>query len=138
MSNTADAILTALRGAMPGGVAVYDTLIPGIPPNRYLVLYSSGGLRESYGVDAVSDCVYLSFQVTTVASDPTPAYSAATCRWLQILVRDSLTDLVVNADGHAPGRIRHDGTQSPQPDETTPDKKVYATDQFSLTTVRTA
>ncbi len=78
----------------------------------------------------------MSFQTTTVASDANPGYSAAYCRWVSGAVRDALTDLVITADGWASARIRHEGSQAPQPDETTPDKKVYSTDQFSLQTIR--
>jgi hypothetical protein len=138
VSTAADTILATLRAGVPGGVTIYDSMVPGVPTPRYVVLYCPAGWRESSTVTGASEDIHLSFQTTSVASDANPAYSAAYCRWLQSVVRDLLTDLTVTASGWAPAVIRHEGSQYPQPDETTPDKKVYATDQFSLTTVRTA
>ncbi len=134
----ADAILTAVRNVVPVDVKVYDAIVTGVPPVRYAVLYIPGGLRMASGMDAVSDAIYLEFQVTTVASSDNASYSAATCRWLANTIRDGLTDLIIVADGWANARIQHVGSQSPAPDEQTPDKKVYATDQFALSTVRVA
>ena len=138
MTTAADTILAAVRAVVPVDVKVYDSIVTSIPPARYVVLYIPGGLRMATGVDAVSDAVYLEFQTTTVASDGNPSYSAAMCRWLANTVRDGLTDLIITPDGWRPARIQHVGSQSPQPDEQTPEKKVYATDQFAFTTVRVA
>jgi hypothetical protein len=136
VTTAADAVLAALRGALPVDVQVYDGLVPGVPPPLYVVAYIPAGWRQSSDITAVSEDVSLSFQTITVASDTYPAYSAAKCRWLVGAVQEALTDLVITADGWAPALIQHEGSQSPQPDETTPEKKVYATDQFSLRTVR--
>lgn len=136
MNSAADLVLAALRDAVPSAVKVYDSIIPGVPSERYVVAYIPAGWRTASSVDAASDHVYLEFQTTTVASDNNPAYSAAYCRWLATAVRDALTDLEITADGWGRARIKHEGSQSPRPDETTSDKKVYATDQFSLETVR--
>lgn len=136
MSTGADTILALLRAAVPADVKVYDTLVPGVPPSRYVVAYIPAGARSASSITGKSEDIYLSFQTTVVASDANPSYSAAYCRWLQIAVRDALTDVSITADGWARAQIRHEGSQFPQPDEATPDKKVYATDQFSLETVR--
>ena len=138
MSTAADVVLATLRAGVPGGATIYDSLVPGVPTARYVVAYIPAGWREASTITGVSEDISLSFQTTSVASDANPVYAAAYCRWLQTAVRDLLTDLVITADGWSPARIRHEGSQHPQPDETTPDKKVYATDQFSLRTVITA
>lgn len=136
MSTAADNILATIRSAVGPSVGVYDAIVNGVPPPRYVVLYTPSGLRQMTSILAISDSIYLDFQTTCVASDADPTRSSALCRWLSTTVRDALTDLVLPADGWAPGRIKHEGSQSPRPDEETPDKKVYATDQFSLETVR--
>lgn len=136
MTTFADSIVATLQAAVPAGVAVYDAMVPGIPPARYVVCYITSGVRGLSSISPVSDNLSLSFQTTTVASDPNPALSAVYCRWLAILVRDTLTDRIITADGYSPARILHEGSESARPDETTPDKKVYATDQFMLTSVR--
>lgn len=136
MSTAADQIMAAIRGVVPTGVIVYESIIGGVPPNRYVVAYIPAGWRSPSGIDAVSDHVRLEFQTTCVASDANPSYTTAYCRWLATAVRDALTDLVITADGWGSARIQHEGSQSPRPEEATSDKKVYATDQFSLETVR--
>jgi hypothetical protein len=136
VTTLADTILAAVTAAVPGDVRVFDTIVPGVAPARYVMMYIPAGQRSAQAVDGVSDCVSLDFQVTSVASSSDPSYSAAMCRWLAAAVRDALTDLVVTADGVAAGRIVHRGSQGPRPDEATPDKKVFATDQFTLETVR--
>ena len=138
MTTVADAILAAVRAAVPGDVMVYDSIVPGVAPARYVMMYIPAGARSSYSVDGTSDCVTVDFQVTTVVSSGDPSYTSAMCRWLTGTVIDALTDLTVSADGVAPARIVHRGSQGPRPDEATPDKKVYATDQFTLETVRTS
>lgn len=136
MSTFADGILAALRASVPTGVSVYDTIVPGVPSARYVIAYIPPGMRSVGGVDGVADQVTLQFSTTTVASNPDASYSAAECRWLQGTVQNTLVDLIVTADGHAAAQVVHRGCQNPRPDEATPDKKVYATDQFSLQTVR--
>jgi hypothetical protein len=116
---------------------VYDTIVPGIAPPRYVVFYIPDELRKDVGIAAHSDELTATFQATCVASNTSPGYSAAMCRWLTRTVRDLYTDLQITADGMLPATIRHEGSQTPRPDETTPDKKVYSTAQFSYQTVRT-
>ena len=137
MSNAtaADAILAAARTAVPG-VTVYDAIVPGIAPERYVVLYIPDELRRDIGIIAQSDELTATFQATCVASNTNPAYSAGMCRWLTRTIRDLYTDLQITADGMLPAIIRHQGSQSPRPDEATPDKKVYSTAQFSYQTLR--
>ena len=132
----ADAILVAARTAVPG-VTVYDAIVPGIAPERYVILYIPDELRRDVGIVAHSDELTATFQATCVASNTNAAYSAAMCRWLTRTIRDTLTDLQITADGMLPAVIRHEGSQSPRPDEDTPDKKVYSTAQFSYQTSRT-
>jgi hypothetical protein len=136
VTTAADAILAVVRGAVPGDVVVYDSIVPGVAPPRYVMMYIPAGQRSSQSVDGVSDCVSVDFQVTSVASSADPSYAAAMCRWLAGTVRDALTDTFVTGDGLAQARITHRGSQGPRADEATPDKKVFATDQFSLETVR--
>ena len=138
MSNAtaADAILAAAKAALPTDVAVYDTIVPGIAPPRYVVFYIPDELRRDIGIIGVSDELTATFQATCVASNTSAAYSAGMCRWLTRTVRDLYTDLQITADGMLPATIRHQGSQSPRPDEATPDKKVYSTAQFSYQTAR--
>lgn len=136
--NHAEAIIAAVQAAVPADVKVYDAIISDVPPpNRYVVLYIPDVLREMTSIDPTSDGLRCSFQATAVASNPYPAYAAAECRWLTMTVANSLVDLVIVPDGMRPARIVQDGSQSPRPDEATPDKKVYATAQFSFRSVQT-
>lgn len=134
--NAADTVLAALGGAVPVGTGVYDSIVPGVASAAYVVVSIPPGLRSLSGIDGVSDHVLLRFSTMSVASNTNPAYAAAECRWLQAKVQDALTDLVVVADGWGRSQIKHEGDQNPKPDEATPDKKVYATDQWSLETTR--
>jgi len=135
--NHAEAIIQAVEAAVPAGVKVFDSIIGGIPPARYVVLYIPDVLREMTSIDPVSDGLSCSFQATVVASNAVPAYAAAECRWLAAAVNNSLVDLVITPDGMSAARVMQTGSQSPRPDEATPDKKVYATAQFSFRSVQT-
>lgn len=138
MSDAATLILQAVRAAMPSGVAVYDASITDAPPPaRYVVLYIPDPLREITGVAGVSDGRSCSFQATTVASNPVPAYASGECRMLAGKVAGALVDLVIVPDGMTRAQIVQDGSQSPRVDEATPDKKVYATAQFSFRSAAT-
>jgi hypothetical protein len=134
--NHAEAIVDAVEAAVPAGVAVFDAIIGGVPPARYVVLYIPDVLRQMSSIDPVSDGLSCDFQVTTVASNAIPAYAAAECRWLSMAVNNALVDLVITPTGMSPARIVQEGAQSPRPDEATPDKKVYATAQFSFRSVQ--
>lgn len=136
MGTVADVVLAALRAAVPGDVSVYDTIVPGVASAKYVIAYVPPGMWSSHTVNGVSDHVLLQFSTTSVASNANPAYAAAECRWLQMKVQNTLVDLYVVADGVAPAQVTHRGNQNPKPDEATPDKKVYATDQWSLETTR--
>ena len=136
MSDAATLIVQAVRAAMPAGVKVYDAIITDAPPPpRYVVLYIPEPLREITGVAAVSDGRSCSFQATSVASNPIPAYAAGECRILAGQVSGALVDLVIVPDGMTRAQIVQDGAQPPRPDEATPDRKVYATAQFSFRSV---
>lgn len=138
MSDAATLIVQAVRAAMPAGVKVYDAIITDAPPPaRYVVLYIPDPLRQITGVAAVSDGLSCSFQATTVASNPVPAYASGECRVLAGKVAAALVDLVITPDGMTRAQIVQDGSQSPRPDEATPDKKVYATAQFSFRSAAT-
>jgi len=134
----ADLIISAVQAAVPAGVKVYDAIVTDAPPPpRYVVLYIPDVLREMTSIDQVSDGLSCSFQATSVASNQYPAYAAAECRWLATAVADALTDLVITPPGMARAQIGQTGSQPPRPDEATPDKKVYATAQFSFRSVQT-
>ena len=135
-ATAADAILAAAKATLPADITVYDTIVPGIAPPRYVVFYIPDELRRDIGIIAQSDELTATFQATCVASNTSPAYSAAMCRWLTRTVRELYTDLQITADGMLPATIRHQWSQSPRPDEDTPDKKVYSTAQFSYQTAR--
>lgn len=135
-ATAAEAILTIASAALPTDVVVYDTIVPGIAPPKYVVFYIPDELRRDVGIIGVSDELTATFQVTCVASNTSPAYSAAMCRWLTRTIRELYTDRQITADGMLPAVIRHEGSQSPRPDEATPDKKVYSTAQFSYQTAR--
>lgn len=138
MSDAATLIVQAVQAAVPAGVRVYDAIITDAPPPpRYVVLYIPDPLRAITAVDAAADARVCSFQATVVASNSVPAYAAGDCRWLAKKVADTLTGLVISPDGMTAARIVQDGAQSPRPDEGTPDKKVYATAQFSFRSAQT-
>ena len=137
MSNAAELILQAVSAAVPADVKVYDAMVTDAPPPaRYVVLYIPDELREITGLVAVSDGRSCSFQATTVTSNRIPAYAPGDCRWLAGRVAGALTDLVITPSGMARAQIVQVGSQPPRPDEATPDKKVFATAQFSFRSVQ--
>lgn len=135
MTTVADAIVAVVRAGVPAGVSVYDTIVDGVATQRYVMLYIPDDMRDSEAVDAVSDCVRVPFHALSVASNNNPAYAARECRDLARRVRVALVDTVITADGVSPARIVMEGVNPPQPDELTPDKKVFIQAQFSLQTV---
>lgn len=135
MTTAADAILAVVRAAVPVGVTVYDSIVPGIASERYVIMHIPDDLRETMAVDAVSDCIYVTFHAITVASNNNPAYAAPECRDLARRVRTALVDRVITADGMSAARVQMEGVNPPQPDETTPDKKVFIQAQFSFRSV---
>lgn len=132
MSTYADSVLALLRGAVPAGVTVYDSIVDGVAPARYVVPFIPPGLRSATAVDAVSDHVSVDFDVMTVVSATNPVYAAAECRALSMAVRDALTDGVVAETGWDSARILHQNSRPPVVDESTPNKKVYTVAQFSF------
>jgi hypothetical protein len=135
VTTVADAIVAIVSAGVPAGVTVYDTIVPGIASERYVVLYIPDELRQASAVDAVSDMVSVPFHAISVAANAYPGYASGECRDLARRVRVALVDTVVTADGVAPARVVMDGVNPPQPDELTPDKKVFIQAQFSLQSV---
>jgi hypothetical protein len=131
----ADAIVAVVRSGVPGDVMVYDTIVPGVAAQRYVVLYIPDEMRAAEAVSAVSDSVRVPFHALSVVSNNSPSYAAPECRDLARRVRVALVDAVVTADGASPARVVMDGVNPPQPDELTPDKKVFIQAQFSLQSV---
>jgi hypothetical protein len=131
----ADAIVAAVRAGVPGDVTVYDTIVPGVASARYVVLYIPDEMRDAEAVDAASDCIRVPFHALSVVSNNSPAYASPECRDLARRVRTALVDTVVSADGASPARVVMEGVNPPQPDELTPDKKVFIQAQFSLQSV---
>ena len=138
MTTYADNVLTLLRAAVPSGVSVFDSIVPGVAPARYVIPFIPDGLRSQSTVDAVSDHISLKFDVMTVTSTTSPVYAAAECRALSLVVRDTLTDAVISATGWGSAQIQHENSRPPVVDESTPDKKVYTVAQFSLQAYRTS
>lgn len=132
MTTFADSVLAAVVAAVPGDVHVYDTMVDGVPPARYVLLFIPGGLRSMTAIDNQSDHLSLHFDVMTVVASKNGVYAAPQCRALASRVRDALTDHVVTATGWRNAQIKHAGSRPPAPDETTPNKKVFCTDQFEL------
>jgi hypothetical protein len=132
--NAADVILATLRSALPSDVAVYDAMVPGSPPARYVILFCGNGLRESSSVLGTSADLTQTFQVTSVTSRPdTASTPAPLTRWLQAKVRESLTDKRFDVDGLACGLVRHVQSLPPVVDEDVKDRPtVYAVDQFEF------
>ena len=136
--NYADAIIAAVQAGVPADVKVYDSIVSDAPPPaRHVILYIPDVLREMTSIQAVSDAVSCAFQATTVTSNSIPAYAGGDCRWLAGKVASVLTDMAFVPDGMARAVIVQDSAQPPRPDEATPDKKVYATAQFSFRSVQT-
>lgn len=135
MTTFADAIVAVVRAGVPGDVMVYDTIVPGVASQRYVMLYIPDEMRSAVGVDAVSDSVRVPFHALSVVSNNNPGYAAPECRDLARRVRAALVDTTVTADGVSPARVVMDGVNPPQPDELTPDKKVFIQAQFSLQSV---
>ena len=136
MATAADLIYAAAAGAVPAGVAVSTTIIPGIGPARYVLLFIPDDSLSASALDAVSDQVAVEFHVLCVVSNDLPQLADAECRDLTRRVRLALTDLTISPTGMSPARITQRGrTGVPQPDETTPNKKVYTQMQFGFDSV---
>jgi hypothetical protein len=132
--STAEVILDALRSALPSDVAVYDAMVPGTPPARYVILFCGNGLRESSSVIGTSADLTQTFQVTSVTSRPdTASTPAPLTRWVQAKVREALTDRRFDVDGLVCGLVRHVQSLPPVVDEDVKDRPtVYAVDQFEF------
>lgn len=135
MTTFADAIVAVVRAGVPAGVSVFDTIVEGVAPARYVMLYIPDEMRSADAVAAVSDSVRVPFHALSVVSNNNPAYASPECRDLARRVRVALVDTVVTADGASPARVVMEGVNPPQPDELTPDKKVFIQAQFSLQSV---
>lgn len=120
---------SGVNAALPVGsadrVTVYDSVIPGVPTNRYAVLYCGPPRRSSSTVDGRSRDAVGRFQVTVAATRPDAAASPAPrTGWLSKVVLDALVDAQITVDGLGPNIvIRQDEIDTyPVPVEVVPDR----------------
>lgn len=91
-------------------VSVYDAVIPGVPTNRYALVYAGQARRSNSTVDGLSRDGVGRFQVTVAATRPDSLASPAPrTDWLADTVLDALVDATVTTvDGLGPFTIQQD------------------------------
>lgn len=109
-----DAAFTAANAALATGsadrVSGYESYIPGVPTNRYWVLYCGEPVRVNSTVDGLSRDANGRFQITVAASRPNSAGSpAGMTNWLVKRVLNALVDVTVtDVVGLGPFTIQQD------------------------------
>jgi hypothetical protein len=122
-----DAALTAAFSAAnaslsgsPDRISVYRALIPGVPTNRYCVVYASIG-RGSSGLNGIGKDGNVRFQVTCAASAPDTNLAGDLCEWLVNATLDALVGATLTVSGWHPFVVEQDEVDTfPIPVEVVP------------------
>jgi len=146
MTTVPDAAIQMIVNALPGAylwdystsdnppmadLVVFDSIVPPIPPLRYVVIYPDTGSLTALAVCQQSDTAAFRWQVTSVAPD------GAQTRWLATRARDGIVDRRPVADGWTLGTIRHDGGRFLGRDEQVQERAaVVAVDRFHVLAAR--
>jgi hypothetical protein len=124
-----DAAFTATNNALPSGspekVTGYNAIIPGVPTNRYWVMFCGEPLRGNSTVDGLSRDANGRFQITVAATRPDSLASPAPrTGWLARVVLNALVDVAVtDVDGLGPFVIQQDEVDTyPTPVEVVQDR----------------
>lgn len=98
---------TALVPGSPDRISVYRAMIPGVPTNRYLVVYGSVS-RGTTGLNGVGRDGDVRFQVTCAATAPDTNRAADACAWLVDRTLSALVGATLTVDGWAPFIVEQD------------------------------
>jgi hypothetical protein len=102
------AAANASLSSSPDRISVYRALIPGVPTNRYCVIYAGNPNRQNSTVDGLSRDGVGRFQVTCAATAPDTGQAAALCDWLVTETLDALVDQSLTVDGWQPFIVQQD------------------------------
>jgi hypothetical protein len=104
----------------PDRISVYRALIPGVPTNRYCVVYASIG-RGSSGLNGIGKDGNVRFQVTCAASAPDTNLAGDLCEWLVNATLDALVGATLTVSGWHPFVVEQDEVDTfPIPVEVVP------------------
>lgn len=108
-------------------LVVFDSIVPPIPPDRYVVVRVGTGDHSAPAVASISDSGVFRPYVTSVGRDGLEA------RWLADRVQKGILDARPEADGWACGPIKHNVQSPPATDEAVQDRAVvYVVDQYAF------
>lgn len=98
----------ALDPGSPDRISTYRVMIPGVPTNRYAVIFAGGPSRTAgEGLGPSRDGVG-SFQVTVAATAADRARAADLCDRMVEATLDALVDTQLTVDGWAPFIVQQD------------------------------
>ena len=119
LAQAVDAALTAafaaanaaLLPSSPDRISVYRALIPGVPTNRYCVVYAEIR-RSTSGLNGVGRDGHVQFQVTCAASGSDPRRAGDLCDWLVATTLDALVGARLMVDGWSPFIVEQDDVET--------------------------
>ena len=119
LAQAVDAALTAafaaanaaLLPSSPDRISVYRALIPGVPTNRYCVVYAEIR-RSTSGLNGVGRDGHVQFQVTCAASGSDPRRAGDLCDWLVAATLDALVGARLMVDGWSPFIVEQDDVET--------------------------
>lgn len=92
-------------------ISVYRAMIPGIPTNRYCVVYAEIR-RGTSGLNGVGRDGHVQFQVTCAASGSDPRRAGDLCDWLVTATLDALVGARLMVDGWSPFIVEQDDVET--------------------------
>lgn len=98
---------TALGPTSPDRISVYRAMIPGVPTNRYAVVYGAVS-RGSSSLNGVGRDGNVHFQVTCAATAPDTNRAADACDWLVDKALSALVGVTLTVDGWSPFVVEQD------------------------------
>ncbi len=101
----------ALLPSSPDRISVYRALIPGVPTNRYCVVYAEIR-RGTSGLNGVGRDGHVQFQVTCAASGSDPRRAGDLCDWLVTATLDALVGARLMVDGWSPFIVEQDDVET--------------------------
>lgn len=111
----------ALGADSPDRVSIYRVFPPGIPTNRYAVIYAADPGRGTGGVNLLGRDGVGRFQVTCAATAPDTSRAADLCTWLVKTTLDALVGARLTVDGWAQFVVEQDEVDTyPVPVEVVP------------------
>lgn len=97
----------ALGSSSPDRISVYRALIPGVPTNRYDVIYA-GMTRGSSSLNGIGRDGNIRFQVTCAATAPDTGQASDLCDWLVTATLDALVGAQLTVTGWTPFIVEQD------------------------------